>query len=619
MQQVQRELNRIPHKPLKCHVGWMRPNQAALDLKVELLQFAEYVNLRDCERDCRRRMLDGLEEAVKIVFPHAYVHTFGSYAAGLSIFQSDIDVSIHTATNPIAAKPTHAVIDLTGSSSSAASRTSHVDLTASDDETVYEEDIVKGGGKSNSSGRSLGGRYHGLSTAIVSALTDSAGIGAEEEISWSLDYSASERVGALSFSKKRKLSDADGSECRSSSSDEDDSDSPAVNTRQFEFNSLKPIKSTAPSSRFPSSSSGGGRRGDEAVKREVLKSLRSTYDFVRTLHWVQAIELRARAKVPIINLAHRCGVECDISFGLAADDTTAVVQALRDKAEMRVFYPVSSFLKVFLASLDLDKPFTGGLGSFKLYVMVAWIVETISCSKRYQLSKELGGEEIDVGIVLFFFFKYFGNPEFLNINTKITTKSKVEITLAQTQQVVSIQRAFSRAYKVLEAHSSKSDSLGSEFSPSQLGKLLDCAALMRARSQALDRCRAFPLLSAAERDVVAASVLLALQEKARHGQRKSGESCRKPPDPAELLVRIKRSHPHFFVRLRAFASAGDLRSQLARPPAIDVRREQHKRKSGERDSSDGLHKKKKHKSSAYGLLGGVVGQAFLNGGKKNRR
>jgi DNA polymerase sigma len=35
------------------------------------------------------------------------------------------------------------------------------------------------------------------------------------------------------------------------------------------------------------------------------------------------------------------------------------------------FAAVVLFLKAILAQQDLDKPFTGGLGSYRLYVMVA--------------------------------------------------------------------------------------------------------------------------------------------------------------------------------------------------------------------------------------------------------
>ena len=38
------------------------------------------------------------------------------------------------------------------------------------------------------------------------------------------------------------------------------------------------------------------------------------------------------------------------------------------------FAPIVLLLKVLMAQQDFDKPFTGGLGSYKLYVLVAYHV-----------------------------------------------------------------------------------------------------------------------------------------------------------------------------------------------------------------------------------------------------
>ena len=52
------------------------------------------------------------------------------------------------------------------------------------------------------------------------------------------------------------------------------------------------------------------------------------------------------------------------------------------------FATVVLFLKVLLQQADLDKPFTGGLGSYKLYVLVANHVSLflVFTSSRYQAS-----------------------------------------------------------------------------------------------------------------------------------------------------------------------------------------------------------------------------------------
>ena len=47
------------------------------------------------------------------------------------------------------------------------------------------------------------------------------------------------------------------------------------------------------------------------------------------MDWSDKIEFRSRAKVPIINLFHLNGVECDVSIGQAAKDTSELVAALK--------------------------------------------------------------------------------------------------------------------------------------------------------------------------------------------------------------------------------------------------------------------------------------------------
>ena len=79
------------------------------------------------------------------------------------------------------------------------------------------------------------------------------------------------------------------------------------------------------------------------------------------MDWLRQVELRARARVPIINLFHLNSVECDVSIGLAARDTSELVKDLKERCGPALFV-LSALLKVFLNQLDLDKPFTGGSG-----------------------------------------------------------------------------------------------------------------------------------------------------------------------------------------------------------------------------------------------------------------
>eukprot|EP01038_Epipyxis_sp_PR26KG_P008473 gene8473-11455_t len=110
------------------------------------------------------------------------------------------------------------------------------------------------------------------------------------------------------------------------------------------------------------------------TQRKSLEVLRSIFPHVKYMDWVQTIELRSKAKVPIINLVHRNGIECDISIGIPAKDTSVILQSLITLCGKSLKI-LSNFLKVFLYQYELDKPFTGGLGSYKLYVMCAYHIQ----------------------------------------------------------------------------------------------------------------------------------------------------------------------------------------------------------------------------------------------------
>ena len=119
-------------------------------------------------------------------------------------------------------------------------------------------------------------------------------------------------------------------------------------------------------------------------------------------------------------------------------------------------------LKVFLAHAGLDKPFTGGIGSYKLYVMVAYLLQqqkdqvmamhksttslhsststsTSSSSSSVSMKEKsnekkkneekmgsvLGADlDLDLGYLLVAFLHHFGNPRNLNSSTVVRVKLK---------------------------------------------------------------------------------------------------------------------------------------------------------------------------------------------------
>ena len=50
--------------------------------------------LRKEETDARERLLQEVEEVIKLKWPGCSVQPFGSYFSGLSIFLSDVDVTV---------------------------------------------------------------------------------------------------------------------------------------------------------------------------------------------------------------------------------------------------------------------------------------------------------------------------------------------------------------------------------------------------------------------------------------------------------------------------------------------------------------------------------------------
>ncbi|RLN52939.1 hypothetical protein BBJ29_005415 [Phytophthora kernoviae] len=78
------------------------------------------------------------------------------------------------------------------------------------------------------------------------------------------------------------------------------------------------------------------------------------------------------------------------------------------------FSTMVMFLKEFLHQFEIDKPFTGGLGSFRLYVMVAYVFQRTSKRKNKQ--------QPCLSSMLLTFFELFSNKKqanFLNEQTQL--------------------------------------------------------------------------------------------------------------------------------------------------------------------------------------------------------
>jgi hypothetical protein len=83
------------------------------------------------------------------------------------------------------------------------------------------------------------------------------------------------------------------------------------------------------------------------------------------------------------------------------------------------FATVILVLKVLLAQQDLDKPFTGGLGSYKLYVLLA---------HHLQEHLALGGLDRPAEVLVSFLFRY-GCVKGHNVDDRVRTRLSQDVAL----------------------------------------------------------------------------------------------------------------------------------------------------------------------------------------------
>lgn len=116
--------------------------------------------------------------------------------------------------------------------------------------------------------------------------------------------------------------------------------------------------------------------------------------------------------MPIVKMSTNWGFEGDLAVGgHNGADTSAF--AGQQESRYASFTPVVLALKTILAQTKLDEPFCGGLGSYKLYVMVA-----------YHLEKHLsiGGRDQPSEVLLLFWFR-FAQPFWEKPGNKAMTTS----------------------------------------------------------------------------------------------------------------------------------------------------------------------------------------------------
>ena len=181
------------------------------------------------------------------------------------------------------------------------------------------------------------------------------------------------------------------------------------------------------------------------------------------------------------------------------------------------FSTVILFLKVLLAQQKLDQPFTGGVGSYKLYILVAHHIEK---------HLELGGCDRPGEVLYSFFFRYCGKQAKNSLRTHLSqdmvlnTSDGGSADLSNVFLLDHCVRLFEMCFERLNRslRSDRKEGIGDR---SLLSRLIDAARLGRERSKLL-------------KDASAAVHRLKLSSP-KSGQKRAApcsSSAKSPPSPA---------------------------------------------------------------------------------------
>ena len=186
------------------------------------------------------------------------------------------------------------------------------------------------------------------------------------------------------------------------------------------------------------------------------------------------IDVLGSAQVPIVCMTHAATrVEIDLSCAVGQHDT-ATPRLVRDAvAEHTQMRPMALVLKVLLMQRGLHETFLGGIGSFKLYVLLAaWL-----SGRRGSRPSERG----HLGDCLIEFLRAHAT----GLGRKPIIHRGVEADLSRVR-LADCMAAFAEAARALAQHR-------------RLGAVIDAPQLQRMRQRSLSKSEAFTTALLAER------------------------------------------------------------------------------------------------------------------------
>jgi len=154
------------------------------------------------------------------------------------------------------------------------------------------------------------------------------------------------------------------------------------------------------------------------LRRRKIRDLRALQFLLKSQRPHFQVKCLHKAKIPILMvLDTKTKLSIDIGVNREAFEasehgrSTSLAQRLQDTLGAP-FRTMVMFLKEFLHQFDLDKPFTGGLGSFRLYMMVAYVFQHNGARRKNK-------PQPPVSTLLLAFFELFGSKNFLHEETQL--------------------------------------------------------------------------------------------------------------------------------------------------------------------------------------------------------
>ena len=228
------------------------------------------------------------------------------------------------------------------------------------------------------------------------------------------------------------------------------------------------------------------------TKEKVVSALKRLGKKLWASKLTDTVEVRRHAKVPIVTCSTRLGFDGDVAIaGHSGADTSKYASSQVSRYES--FAPVVLLLKIILYQTELDKPFTGGLGSYKLYVLVAHHLDQ---------HVALGGSDRPAEVFASFLYRYGaikGYQQRCHENSVTTLGQTTTLTSQDNGHadmmpvfhvshcVEVFEKCFWRLMKRLQRRSSggPSSKKDSSSGPSLLGNLVNCTKLKVERKACL--------------------------------------------------------------------------------------------------------------------------------------